>query len=89
MLRDRNHASIIWWEMFNEVTRKEIAELIPKMSVIARELDPTRLILDESGGWADGAHFYLPNSTERETLSELHGYVRHPYLRSIGNCIKT
>ena len=41
VLRDRNHASIIWWEMFNEVTRKEIAELIPKMSVIARELDPT------------------------------------------------
>ncbi|MBL6829179.1 MAG: beta galactosidase jelly roll domain-containing protein, partial [Puniceicoccaceae bacterium] len=35
VLRDRNHASIIWWEMFNEVTRKEIAELIPKMSVIA------------------------------------------------------
>ena len=78
VLRDRNHASIIWWEMFNEVTRKEIAELIPKMSVIARELDPTRLILDESGGWADGAHFYLPNSTERETLSELHSYVRAP-----------
>ena len=64
--------------MFNEVTRKEIAELIPKMSVIARELDPTRLILDESGGWADGAHFYLPNSRERETLSELHSYVRAP-----------
>ena len=78
VLRDRNHASIIWWEMFNEVTRKEIAELIPKMSVIARKLDPTRLILDESGGWADGAHFYLPNSTERETLSELHSYVRAP-----------
>ena len=78
VLRDRNHASIIWWEMFNEVTRKEIAELIPKMSVIARELDPTRLILDESGGWADGAHFYLPNSKERETLSELHSYVRAP-----------
>ena len=24
VLRDRNHASIIWWEMFNEVTRKEL-----------------------------------------------------------------
>ena len=78
VLRDRNHASIIWWEMFNEVTRKEIAELIPQMSMVARELDPTRLILDESGGWADGAHFYLPNSTQRETLSELHSYVRAP-----------
>jgi hypothetical protein len=78
VLRDRNHASIIWWEMFNEVTRKEIADLIPKMSMVARELDPTRLILDESGGWANGAHFYLPKSTQRETLSELHSYVRAP-----------
>lgn len=78
VLRDRNHASIIWWEMFNEVTRIELARLIPHMSLTARELDPTRLILDESGGWADGAHFYLPYSTERQTLSELHSYVRAP-----------
>ena len=76
--RDRNHACIIWWEMFNEVTREEIAQLIPKMSEIARSLDPTRLILDESGGWADGAHFYLPYSRERKSLSELHSYVRAP-----------
>ena len=78
VLRDRNHASIIWWEMFNEVTREEIAELIPKMSLLARSLDPTRLILDESGGWADGAHFYLPHTQERQKLSELHSYVRAP-----------
>lgn len=78
ILRDRNHPCIIWWEMFNEVTRKELAALIPKMSVMARELDPTRLVLDESGGWADGAHFYLPNSDKIESLSELHSYVRAP-----------
>ena len=78
VLRDRNHPSIIWWEMFNEVTREEIAALIPKMSLLARSLDPTRLILDESGGWADGAHFYLPHKQERQKLSELHSYVRAP-----------
>lgn len=78
VLRDRNHASIIWWEMFNEVTRIELARLMPAMSLAARELDPTRLILDESGGWASGAHFYLPHSTEKQTLSELHSYVRAP-----------
>ena len=78
VMRDRNHACIIWWEMFNEVTREEIARLIPIMSEIARTLDPTRLILDESGGWADGAHFYLPHSKERTSLSELHSYVRAP-----------
>mgnify|MGYP007000157298 len=30
------------------------------------------------GGWADGAHFYLPYSRERKSLSELHSYVRAP-----------
>ena len=78
VIRDRNHACIIWWEMFNEVTREEIERLIPIMSEITRTLDPTRLILDESGGWADGAHFYLPHSKERTSLSELHSYVRAP-----------
>ena len=76
--RDRNHPSIIWWEMFNEVTREALAELITPMSLIARELDPTRLILDESGGWASGAHFYHPHTTERKKLAELHSYVRAP-----------
>lgn len=78
ILRDRNHACIIWWEMFNEVTRVELARMIPAMALMARELDPTRLVLDESGGWAEGAHFYLPHSRKRQRLCELHSYVRAP-----------
>ena len=45
---------------------------------MARQLDPTRLILDESGGWSSGAHFYKPKSYERQKLAELHSYVRAP-----------
>ena len=29
-------------------------QMLQPMSLKARELDPTRLILDESGGWAKG-----------------------------------
>jgi beta-galactosidase len=78
ILRDRNHACIIWWEMFNEVTREGIKELITPMSEMARSLDSTRLVLDESGGWATGAHFYLPGSKEIKPVCELHSYVRAP-----------
>ena len=31
------------------------------MALLARTIDPTRIILDESGGFADGANFYLPS----------------------------
>ena len=76
--RDRNHPCIIWWELFNEVTRDEMIKLIPKMVEIAIKCDPTRLILDESGGWASGAHFYSPWEHEKMNLVELHSYVRAP-----------
>ena len=76
--RDRNHPSIIWWELFNEVTRDSMIQLIPKMVPVARECDPTRLILDESGGWASGAHFYSPWEHKKVNLVELHSYVRAP-----------
>ena len=76
--RDRNHPSIIWWELFNEVTRDDMIQLIPKMVPVARKCDPTRLILDESGGWASGAHFYSPWEHKKLNLVELHSYVRAP-----------
>ena len=44
------------------------------MSLKARELDPTRLILDESGGWAEGANLYLPYSTQAFKFNDIHNY---------------
>ncbi len=79
VLRDRNHASVICWELFNEIARKCLERIKHSMSLRARELDPTRLIIDESGGWGQsGAHFYAPFSREPVPINEIHSYRRAP-----------
>ncbi len=74
ILRDRNHPSIVQWELFNEIRRPVLANMLKPMSLKARELDPTRLILDESGGWAEGAKLYLPYSTKAFKFNDIHNY---------------
>ena len=44
------------------------------MAMLARSLDPTRLILDESGGWAYGANMYLPDEFEPTKFNDIHNY---------------
>ncbi|MEM1360081.1 MAG: hypothetical protein AAGF89_17870, partial [Bacteroidota bacterium] len=44
------------------------------MAMLTRELDPTRLILDESGGWAYGANIYLPGAYEPTKFNDIHNY---------------
>jgi beta-galactosidase len=78
VLRDRNHPSVIYWELFNEVVRPGLGRLKHGMSLLARELDPTRIIIDESGGWADGAHAYPPYGREPEAINEIHSYLPAP-----------
>jgi hypothetical protein len=74
ILRDRNHPSIVQWELFNEIRRPVLANMLKPMSLKARELDPTRLILDESGGWAAGANLYLPFSNNAFKFNDIHNY---------------
>lgn len=74
ILRDRNHPSIVQWELFNEIRRPVLANMLKPMSLKARELDPTRLILDESGGWAAGANLYLPYSNNAFKFNDIHNY---------------
>ncbi len=45
---------------------------------LVRSLDPTRLIIDDSGGWVVGANAYLPASEEKTRLNDLHAYRRAP-----------
>ena len=44
------------------------------MAMLTRELDPSRLILDESG-WAFGANMYLPNEKEPTKFNDIHNYA--------------
>lgn len=72
--RDRNHASIVMWELFNELRRPILKQMMVETAMMARDTDPSRLILDESGGWAFGAKVYLPRSREFTYFNDVHTY---------------
>ena len=74
VLRDRNRACVVQWELFNELHRPVLNQLMRPMANLTRTLDPTRLILDESGGWAHGANMYLPNEYEPTKFNDIHNY---------------
>jgi hypothetical protein len=78
LLRDRNRACIVQWEIFNEIMRQDLERLKHPMSMLARRLDPTRLILDESGGFAGGSNIYLPYQFEPEVFNDVHSYPGAP-----------
>ncbi|MCP4784665.1 MAG: hypothetical protein GY903_23760 [Fuerstiella sp.] len=74
ILRDRNRACVVQWELFNELKRPVLNQMLHPMSMLARQLDPTRLILDESGGWAQGARMYLPYESTPTRFNDIHDY---------------
>ena len=75
ILRDRNRTCVVMWELFNELHRPILIQLLRPMSLLARELDATRLILDESGGWAEGAKMYLPYERSGFNFNDIHDYA--------------
>jgi hypothetical protein len=74
ILRDRNRACVVQWELFNELKRPVLEQMLHPMAMLARKLDPTRLILDESGGWAQGANMYLPCESRPSKFNDIHDY---------------
>lgn len=78
VLRDRNHPSIVIWEMFNEIMRPGLKRLRHATSLAARELDETRLIIDEAGGFSEPCRFYLPGSYEPSEMNDVHDYPGMP-----------
>jgi beta-galactosidase len=74
ILRDRNRTCVVQWELFNELKRPVLMRMLHPMAMLARKLDPTRLILDESGGWAQGANMFLPYASEPMKFNDIHDY---------------
>ncbi len=79
--RDRNHPCIVMWEMFNEIMRDGLKRLKHSVSLKARELDPTRMIIDEAGGFAGGCSVYLPSACEPTPINDVHNYPGVPMAR--------
>ena len=85
--RDRNNPSIVMWCMLNEIYHywtfkpREMDRLRYKMSLRARELDPTRIIGDNSGGAHEYEHCggaLMPYKKTYSPLQDLHHYCRLP-----------
>ena len=74
ILNNRNRTCIVQWELFNEINRPILTQMLHKMAMLARELDPSRMILDESGGWGEGANLYLPYQKKQFKFNDVHHY---------------
>ncbi|WP_281613077.1 sugar-binding domain-containing protein [Flammeovirga sp. SubArs3] len=74
ILRDRNRTCVIQWELFNELWQPVLIQMLHPMALLARDLDPTRLVLDESGGFANGANIYQPYEKVAIKFSDIHTY---------------
>jgi hypothetical protein len=77
MLRDRNHPSLVMWELVNEgggfPTRDAFLRLASELYEFAKQMDETRLILDNSGGWALSETNYIGNHGKSD-LDDVHAY---------------
>ena len=92
ILRDRNHPSVVMWGILNESGNAGYrvnggAQLIKDdLARLARSLDPSRVIIDDSGGVNTTREFsrlIRPYREEFETYDDLHIYQRAPVDREI------
>jgi beta-galactosidase len=81
--RDRNHPSVVFWGIFNE-NPAAAATYSDALVRFARSLDPTRVVVDNSGGtmaidqdfgWQDRATMVPNRETERREIQDLHLYL--------------
>jgi len=75
--RDRNHPSIVMWGMINE-KGSSAGSLRGELCLHARKFDPTRIIIDDSGGYSGEARMYFPYQTVGVVYPDIHQYIRAP-----------
>jgi hypothetical protein len=98
--RDFNHPCVVVWGIFNE-NRFAAAKVVEPLLRLARSLDPTRVIVDNSGGtmavdqdfgWIDRASVIPNRATTRERSIDVHLYLGatlpgsiYAWLRGLGD----
>ncbi|HEO69747.1 MAG TPA: hypothetical protein ENN80_00670, partial [Candidatus Hydrogenedentes bacterium] len=92
IMRDRNHPSVVIWGMLNEsgnagyVTHGGAQCIKDDLCALARRLDPSRVIIDDSGGvngTREPSRMMRPYRDELQTYDDLHVYQRAPVDRAI------
>ncbi|HEV8635574.1 MAG TPA: glycoside hydrolase family 2 TIM barrel-domain containing protein [Chloroflexota bacterium] len=90
ILRDRNHPSVTIWGLMNETRDPEIVRHAAGMLPLVRGLDPTRMVMFNSGSWHDEDAWYraerapigpcaLPYEGEwSQGFADWHRYVTRP-----------
>jgi hypothetical protein len=87
--RGRNHPSIVVWGLLNETGHKELLAHATATLPLVRSLDPTRLVILNSGG---GAHSMMSNphtDSWRTALSDEHKYPVVPYTAEVIRSLRT
>jgi len=89
VIRDRNHPSIITWGIFNESwgikqinESEEQQQFVRELYDMVKDLDPTRPICDNSGGWGHDCGAFPEGSwpTYHHTKTDI--YDIHQYLNA-------
>lgn len=87
ILRDRNHPSVVIWGMLNEtgngnyVTHGGAQDVKDDLCRLARRLDPSRVVIDDSGGinaTREPSRLMRPYREAFEEFDDLHIYQRAP-----------
>jgi hypothetical protein len=79
--RDRNHPALVMWGALNEGAA-EGEELKTELAAYAHELDPTRLVFDDSGGVyysGENSRVFIPGSTLPRAINDIHPYMLQPF----------